>query len=583
MIWQIILLWLTGWVDTGNTTNPFQWRTVMELNPGAHQLQVAALHPSGVFTAWVTNSFTNTAGQLTATIGRDAAGNVTQRTWHNPNGTTARIQYLWWDAKNHLTQVSDFDSPQQNGFIWMADYDGLGRRVQTRDYVTINGSTAIANSPGSVTNLSFYDPQVQFLELGVAYGDTTEWKLYGPDLNGVYGGLSGTGGFDGVSPLLNLFYPVISDYRGNILAVATNGGVSWNPARPTGYGAVPGFRPLALGHGANIAQSSAWRGRWTDLSGYYNLGVRIYDPVAGMWLSYDPEWNELDSCYLTFCGGDPVNGFDPQGKCENNSLPNLQLTVNPNANLGPYFTNPGDTTPLPQPYVDLSSQYTVSVNYPDDVAVQQNLAAIGQAVDTGMQVASVIGTVMSGVGLADAFVAADSLGAVGADAAANTMGATAMGSTVDGTLNLTVNPATVNPSALATASAADTLGPPSLMTAPGQGYFWSGLGPEGARIAGGIADSGGGTTLESYIQSHDLQMPVYDPANPASVAAWQNASRVFAGGASGDVRVILGESVNPGGIWTQIELPALQVNENVTSIIQVNPTTGVETTIFKKQ
>jgi RHS repeat-associated protein len=275
----------------------------------------------------------------------------------------------------------------------------------------------------------------------VAYGDTTEWKLYGPDLNGVYGGLSGTGGFDGVSPLLNLFYPVISDYRGNILAVATNGGVSWNPARPTGYGAVPGFRPLALGHGANIAQSSAWRGRWTDLSGYYNLGLRIYDPVAGMWLSYDPEWNELDSCYLTFCGGDPVNGFDPQGKCENNSLPNLQLTVNPNANLGPYFTNPGDTTPLPQPYVDLSSQYTMSVTDPDYQAFLQNLAAIGQDVATGAQVASVIVPAL----LSDGTTALEE-GAAGEEAAVSTETAVAGSaeSAAGGSKVLTVNPSAAN-------------------------------------------------------------------------------------------------------------------------------------------
>ena len=370
--------------DTGNSTNPFQWRTVMELSPGAHQLQVAAQHPSGVFTAWATNSFTNNAGKLTAAIGRDAAGNITQRTWYNTNGTMSRMQQLWWDAKNHLTQLADFDS-QQNGFLWMAEYDGLGRRVQTKDYVTINGYTAIVNSPGSVTNLSFYDPQAAFLELGVSYGETTEWKLYGPDLNGVYGGMSGTGGFDAVSPYLNLFNPVISDYRGNILAVVTNGGVAWNPARPTGYGAVPGWRPLALGHGASIGQSSVWRGRWMDLSGYYNLGLRVYDPVAGMWLSYDPEWNESDPNYLTFCGGDPVNGFDPQGKCGVNLPPNVTTTINPNQNAGQFFTNPGES--VPQPSFNPNLPYTISPVNLDDQALQQNLAAWGQAVNNGIQIA----------------------------------------------------------------------------------------------------------------------------------------------------------------------------------------------------
>ncbi len=84
--------------------------------------------------------------------------------------------------------------------------------------------------------------------------------------------------------------------------------------RPTGFGAVPGHRPAALGHGADLAQSSAWRGRWSDLNGYYNIGERLYDPVAGMWLSYDSAWNDRDPNYLTFCGGDPINGFDPDGR-----------------------------------------------------------------------------------------------------------------------------------------------------------------------------------------------------------------------------------------------------------------------------
>jgi len=84
---------------------------------------------------------------------------------------------------------------------------------------------------------------VEFLELGVAYGTKTEWKLYGPDLNGVYGGLNGVGGFDAVSPKLNLFNPTISDCRGNILGFysSVQGAVVWNASRPTGYGAVPGY------------------------------------------------------------------------------------------------------------------------------------------------------------------------------------------------------------------------------------------------------------------------------------------------------------------------------------------------------
>jgi len=148
-----------------------------------------------------------------------------------------------------------------------------------------------------------------------------EWKLYGPDANGKYGTQNGVGCLDGVSPYLSLFNPVISDFRGNILGEVTNGVVTWFASRPTGYGAVPGYRPVALGSGADIAHSSTWRGRWPDITGYYNLGLRLYDPVAGMWLSYDSVVDPHNPNGCSAFGGDPINGFDSDGRCSN---PNQQ-------------------------------------------------------------------------------------------------------------------------------------------------------------------------------------------------------------------------------------------------------------------
>lgn len=89
---------------------------------------------------------------------------------------------------------------------------------------------------------------MEFLELGVTYGTKSEWKLYGPDLNGSYGGLNGVGGFDAVSPGLNQFDPTVSDARGNVLGYydPLQGNVQWTSGRPTGYGAVPDYRPAAL-------------------------------------------------------------------------------------------------------------------------------------------------------------------------------------------------------------------------------------------------------------------------------------------------------------------------------------------------
>jgi RHS repeat-associated protein len=178
----------------------------------------------------------------------------------------------------------------------------------------VTNGFALSTLPTTIN--SFYDPQVEFLELGVSYGPTTSWKLYGPDLNGRYGGLNGVGGYDADSPELNLFNPTISDFRGNILAYYNSAGGTnvWNAARPTGYGAVPGYRPVALANSANMPQSSAWRGRWPDITGYYHIGLRDLYPVSGGWLSSDSVWNERDPNWYTFAGGEPIMGFDADGR-----------------------------------------------------------------------------------------------------------------------------------------------------------------------------------------------------------------------------------------------------------------------------
>jgi len=307
---------LSLWLDnhpisvTSVGTNTMQWRSMMELSGGAHQLRIAAAHPSGQFTAWATNSFTNGIPYQTSSDIFDNAGNISQRVWCNANGTTNHIQTLAWDARGRLHFVTERDS-SNSGYDWTATYDALSRRLSTTSVLVTNG-VVLYSLPISIN--SYFDPQVEFLELGVTYGTNAEWKLYGPDLNGKYGGLNGTGGFDGVSRGTSGFSPVISDFRGNVLGVIANGVVLWNPARPTGFGAVPGYRPLALESGVSVAAASAWRGHWPDITGYYQIGTRTYDPISGQWHGFDPVWNGRDPNAYTFCGGDPINIFDADGR-----------------------------------------------------------------------------------------------------------------------------------------------------------------------------------------------------------------------------------------------------------------------------
>ncbi len=297
-------------VNDATWTN--RWTSTLEVPPGAHQLIVSAQHPSGKFTTNASVWFTNSVASERITDSFDGAGYLTKRIWKSPSGTTNRTQDLSWDARGRLVKVIERDS-STNGFDWLAFYDPQGRRMMTRTFPVTNGVEII----DSVKILiPFFDPMVEFLEMGVMVNYAqTQWKMYGPDLNGVYGGLNGTGGFDAVAPGLNVFNPTLSDARGNILGVVTNGiAVNWTGARPTGYGAASSYKPLAIGFGGDVATSAAWRGRAVDITGFVNLGARHYIPDSGSFLGSDPVWNDRDPNYYSFASGDPINYFDPDGR-----------------------------------------------------------------------------------------------------------------------------------------------------------------------------------------------------------------------------------------------------------------------------
>ncbi|MFZ0040657.1 MAG: hypothetical protein WAK93_05075, partial [Solirubrobacteraceae bacterium] len=119
-------------------------------------------------------------------------------------------------------------------------------------------------------------------------------------------------------------------------------------------------------------------------------------------------------------------------------------------------------------------------------------------------------------------------------------------------------------------------------TATDQAFFWSGRteGVGGADIASELASGKGGTTLESLVAQRGIRLPEYDPSDPASVAAWESASRQYAEQASGTVYAVVGKSLRPGSVWEEVELPALEDNPNVTRIVRIDPKTHAETVIY---
>ena len=88
----------------------------------------------------------------------DGEGN---EVWRSSFTGTQRA--LSWDGFKRLTQVEQrTDGTWLTGFRWGAIYDGFGRRIRTEQQAISSGTLS-----GPVTIIdSYYDPEVEFLELG---------------------------------------------------------------------------------------------------------------------------------------------------------------------------------------------------------------------------------------------------------------------------------------------------------------------------------------------------------------------------------------------------------------------------------
>jgi RHS repeat-associated protein len=288
-----------------STLNDGRWYSDLTLSPGAHSLSASAYYPAGEFTLWVTNTF-SVLGTNNVTDTYDLAGNVTNRVF-----ASGKTQSLTWDASGRLVALAQWNNPT-NGFFWSAIYDALGRRLRTLEVPVINGYT---NTAGTLTLDSYFDPEVEFEEVGVGINGQRTWKVLGPDLDGQYGSLQGVGGLEAtVRESDGLTIPVINDYLGNVLATISGTTTTWNPVRVDGYGPALGYQASPLTAGTPLADTLVWRSRGIDPSGFYNLGARYYDPLAGHFLSADPLGHAGSMDLQSFCNGDPVNSFDPTGR-----------------------------------------------------------------------------------------------------------------------------------------------------------------------------------------------------------------------------------------------------------------------------
>lgn len=281
-----------------------RWTTDLEAGVGSHALVATAHHELGTHRPRATNTF-SVSGTNDIITSYDGAGNIVSRTF--PGG---RVQTFTWDAFGRLVRRAERTGANTN-WVWHAWYDCFGRRIRTVFTPATNG---VPDLQQSTTIESWYDPEVEFLEVAVEVNGERTWKIYGPDVAGTYGGMQGIGGAEAtIRERDGLQEGLLNDYFGNAIGTISGGQVNWSAARFDGYGPVQGNQMLPLAASVTVAQALGWQGRWADLTGDVNMGGRLYSLQLRRFYSCDPLGHKADWGLYGYALGNPITMYDPLG------------------------------------------------------------------------------------------------------------------------------------------------------------------------------------------------------------------------------------------------------------------------------
>src|SRR5882724_9533811 len=197
------------------------------------------------------------------------------------------------------------------------------------------------------------------------------------------------------------------DYRGSTVAITDGIGRVTDRVEYTPYGMIS-FRSGATD------TPFLFNGRYgvmTDPDGLLHMRARYYNPYLCRFINPDPTGFSGGMNFYAYANGNPISYLDPFGLDalaegnmnpswlnlgSANSTPNLQLTIDPNMNLGPFMTAAGDASPMPQAYYDPNYSSTMSVSYPQQDQYMAGLNAVASGVQLGSQIGLIALTMMSG-------------------------------------------------------------------------------------------------------------------------------------------------------------------------------------------
>ena len=323
-----------------------------------------------------------------------------------PHSVTVPTRTMTYDVDNRLATVNgtnvvnDLDGnltsgPLTNNTPATYVYDVRDRLVSaggvTNYYDALNnriGQASGTNETTYVVNPNAALPQVL---MRIKNGVTT-YYIYGPGL------LYQITETPTATNTLTYHY----DYRGSTIALSADSGLVTDRVEYSLYG-------LTTYRAGTNDTPFLYNGRYgvqTDPNGLLYMRSRYYNPYLCRFINADPSGFAGGLNFYAYANGNPVSYSDPFGLDvigENtinstwlgssvNSTPNLVGSFAPNVNTEPQMGPVGFTPKAP--YVDFGKPTTVTWYNPDDVAFQQNMQGIAQAVAVVGQVAAVVGTAM---------------------------------------------------------------------------------------------------------------------------------------------------------------------------------------------
>jgi RHS repeat-associated protein len=333
-----VAFWNLTWTNTGQISSEF-----------AAPLPHAYTPPSRTLYFDDDNRLTNINGVL---VTNDLDGNMT---WGPlPNGNPTNYAY---DARNRLSAIASLSM----------GYDPAGNR------------TTLTN--GSVVTSFIVNPNAKLSQaLMRIKSGTTNYYIYGL---GLLYEITETAT---ATNTLTYHY----DYRGSTVALTDSSGNTRERFEYSAYGS-------SIYRSGTTDTPFLYNGRYgvqTDPNGLLYMRARYYNPYICRFINADPSGFLGGLNSYAYADGNPINLLDPFGLCaigsggvpswlaSANSVPNVNYTVYPNANLGPFLQSSGSATP--QPYYNPAVATTYSVNYPREDEIMQ---VVGAGIGMGIQAA----------------------------------------------------------------------------------------------------------------------------------------------------------------------------------------------------